>query len=80
MADLYFNPAMQNPVVGKQQEDLVKMQRKNNQLSIHTDVKADTCEEKSVHLIYGNKLLLRQYINNFQVSINATYAGSSKER
>ena len=32
--------------------------KKNKQLSIHTDVKADTCEEKSAHLIYGNKLFL----------------------
>ena len=76
MEDLYFNPAMQNPAIGKQQEDLVKLQRKNKQLSIHSDVKVDTCEEKSVRLIYGNKLLLRKYTNYFQVSINATFAGS----
>ena len=46
---------MQNPVITKQQESLDKLQRKNK-LSIHTDVKADTYEEKSAHLIYGNKL------------------------
>ena len=48
---------MQNPVITKQQEGLDKLQRKNK-LSIHTDVKADTYEEKSAHLIYGNKLFL----------------------
>ena len=70
---------MQNPVITKQQEGLDKLQRKNK-LSIHTDVKADTYEEKSAHLIYGNKLFLRKYINYLQVSINAPYAGSSNER
>ena len=49
---------MQNPVITKQQEGLDKLQRKNKQLSIHTDVKEDACEEKSAHLIYGNKLFL----------------------
>ena len=48
---------MKNPVVVKRQDGLVKLQRKNK-LSIHTDVKADTYEEKSAHLIYGNKLFL----------------------
>ena len=37
--------------------------KKNKQLSIHTNVKADSYEEKSAHLIYGNKLFLRKYIN-----------------
>ena len=68
---------MQNPVITKQQEGLDKLQK--NKLSIHTDVKADTCEEKSAHLILAINCF-RKYINYLQVSVNAPYAGSSNER